>query len=618
MIPHMDNAAAPKSLIQFHSVSFSYGEDGIALRNITLDIDRGAFTCIIGANGSGKSTLAKHLNALLVPSEGTVTVFGRDTRDASNAAQIRMRTGFVFQNPDNQIVASRVSDEVAFGPENLGLSREEIDARVERALTRLGMESFAGRNVDTLSGGQKQRVALAGALAMEPELLVLDEPGAMLDACGRRELLKTLHELNNDGLTVVLVTHFIEDALEASQVIALREGRVTLQGTPREVLVQRDGLRSIGLRAPFAVEVADKLRETGMNVADCLTDDELANAICGGGRDESRPYDANASATDAPSCHPERSAQRGVEGSPAATGDSHEILRLRPSASARDDKTAGSSQGGFISFDHVAFSYDGVQDALRDVSLNISTDEIVGIVGPMGSGKSTLTQLMNALLVPTSGNVIVDGLDSAKRASRKGIRQRVGLAFQYPETQLFANSVFEDVAFGPRNLKLKADEIEQRVRTALDRVGLDFEAFAERSPFRLSGGQQRLVALAGILALEPSFLVFDEPAAGLDPAGVERMHALIEKLHAQGTGIVMVSHDMDEVARLCTRVIVLFEGRVVQDATPNVVFSLDNAERLASWGLELPHAVRFAKKLQDNGIGMSGALEDALTYGRGI
>lgn len=263
-----------------------------------------------------------------------------------------------------------------------------------------------------------------------------------------------------------------------------------------------------------------------------------------------------------------------------------------------------------VAFEQVSFSYDGERDALEDIDLVVDDGEFLGVIGHTGSGKSTLVQLMNALLVPTAGRVLVDGMDTRERKLRRKVRTTVGLAFQYPETQLFANTVAEDVAFGPRNLDLPDDEVDRRVREALERVGMDYAEVAQRSPFDLSGGQQRRVALAGILAMEPRVLVLDEPAAGMDSATVSEIRAYLRELNDQGLTIVLVSHSMDDVAELCSRIIVLDHGTLHMQGTPAELFTAQNAAELRRINLGVPRATKFALELAERGLEVPGPILD--------
>jgi len=277
---------AMEFIIQVDNVQFDYlsyeGEEVAALNGVTLDIKKGEFVVIIGHNGSGKSTLAKHLNALLKPGKGIVWIKGMDTRDPDMLWEIRQTAGMVFQNPDNQIVATIVEEDVAFGPENLGLPPEEIRKRVNESLRTVGMEKYAGSAPHYLSGGQKQRIAIAGIIAMRPEVIVLDEPTAMLDPSGRREVIETIKHLNRDeGITVVHITHYMEEAVDADKVIVMEQGKIVLQGTPEDVFSQVETLKSIGLDVPQVTELAYLLRAKGVDVPlNILKVEEMVDYIC--------------------------------------------------------------------------------------------------------------------------------------------------------------------------------------------------------------------------------------------------------------------------------------------------------------------------------------------------
>ena len=273
-------------IIQTEDLVFAYpaGEDTApvqALQGVNLSIEQGSFTVVLGHNGSGKSTLAKHMNAVLLPTGGTVWVDGMDTKDEALLLEIRRRVGMVFQNPDNQIVANVVEEDVAFAPENLGVPSEEIRERVDAALAAVGMSEYVTHAPHLLSGGQKQRIAIAGVLAMEPECVVLDEATAMLDPIGRQEVLNTVHQLNREkGITVILITHHMNEAEEADRVIVMDGGKVAMDGTPQEVFPQVAALRHMGLTVPDTVNLLERLQRDGLDVPlDALTVEECADAI---------------------------------------------------------------------------------------------------------------------------------------------------------------------------------------------------------------------------------------------------------------------------------------------------------------------------------------------------
>ena len=271
-----------EKIIEFKNVSFKYpDENAEALKNLNLDFYKGQFTCVLGHNGSGKSTMAKLINALYIPTEGTVTSYGYDTSVEENEMNIRRNVGMVFQNPDNQIVATIVEDDVAFGPENLGVKREEIRRRVDEALKLVDMYDYRRHEPHRLSGGQKQRVAIAGIIAMQTNCIVLDEPTAMLDPKGRKEVLNALFKLKNElGISIILVTHFMDEAVLADRVVVMNDGGVVLDGTPQEVFSHTELLKSIGLTVPKPLELATELKKCGVELnGSPLTADEFVSVF---------------------------------------------------------------------------------------------------------------------------------------------------------------------------------------------------------------------------------------------------------------------------------------------------------------------------------------------------
>ena len=275
-----------EAIIKIENVSFEYKKDGgenskKALQNINLQIEKSSFTAILGKNGSGKSTLAKNLNGLLLPTEGRVLVNGYDTSDDEHIWDVRQSAGMVFQNPDNQLVSAIVEDDVAFGPENLGIDPLEIRKRVDKALADVNMGPYRGKSPHLLSGGQKQRIAIAGVVAMKPSCIIFDEPTAMLDPKGRSEIMRIIKELNEEGITVVLITHFMEEAVHADRVIIMNEGEVFLDGSPEEVFSRGEQVRSVNLDVPLAVELAAKLRLKGITVPENIIGmEEMVEYLC--------------------------------------------------------------------------------------------------------------------------------------------------------------------------------------------------------------------------------------------------------------------------------------------------------------------------------------------------
>ena len=594
-------------MIDISNLRFTYDGADFALGGVSTHVAHGEFLCILGGNGSGKSTLAKHLNALLVPDEGSVVVDGMDTADDANVYLVRKTCGMVFQNPDDQLVASLVEDDVAFGPENLGFEPDELRRRVTQALGDVGLSGFERHETHALSGGQKQRVAIAGVLAMEPQVLVLDEASAMLDPRGRAGLMRVVRELHERGMTIVMITHFMEEAAQADRVVVMERGQAVMEGTPDEVLLETERLERLNLEVPFAAQLSLKLRAAGVEVAPTVNPEELAEEVLA------------------------RAAAAGALGNAAGAGRAGGGATVAPLSPLADGNAKGAEDtGALIEFDRVSFTYDaaeakrqrkrgGAQEqrqakwgnspdslwAVRDVSFAVRAGEFFGIAGHTGSGKSTLIQHMNGILRPTSGRVLVEGRDIAAKDSDANVRGTIGVVFQYPEHQLFAETVYKDVAFGPRNLGFSEEEVQKRVEDALSRVGLDAAEISEKSPFELSGGQQRRVAFAGVLAMDPKVLVLDEPAAGLDPASRKSFLGMISRLHKDGLTVVMVSHSMDDLAAMCDRVAVMNEGKLLGVGKPAELFL--HAEELKTVGLGTTAAQSFATALGAGGLAIDRA-----------
>ena len=588
-------------MIECRGVSFSYDGAAQALDGIDLNIEDGEFFCILGGNGSGKSTFAKHLNALLQPDAGTVRVNGMDASDPELVYDIRSTAGMVFQNPDDQLVATLVEDDVAFGPENLGVESDQIAQRVREVLKAVGLVGFERHETHALSGGQKQRVALAGVLAMEPRVLILDEASSMLDPRGRKGLMKACRALHDRGMTIVMITHFMEEAAEADRVAVFRAGRVAMLGTPEEILTRADELAELNLDMPASCCLGTALRAKGVPVHAQVREADMVAEIA-------QTY-ADRSGEDAAG-RPSASDSRVLDNASSATdwtAVSEPVIEISHlshsySLSARERRrwrkrsaTAGKSNKQALWGNDPSSPW-----ALRDVSLTVRRGEFLGLAGHTGSGKSTLVQHLNGLIRPQEGFVRALGLDLSNKKDAAAVKAKVGVVFQYPERQLFAETVTQDVAFGPHNLGLPQDEVDRRVESSLSRVGLDLSTVGDKSPFELSGGQQRRVAFAGVLAMEPEVLVLDEPMAGLDPAARRDFLELIDRLHRDGLTVVMVSHSMDDLANCCDRIVVMNEGAVFAEGTPAQVFA--HADELKSIGLGVPAAQRMALALAKTGV----------------
>lgn len=518
------------------------------LKGVDLTIKKGEFIALLGRNGSGKTTFSKQLNAILRPSEGTVTVDEMGTKDADKLYEIRQRVGMVFQNPDNQMVAANVEEEVAFGPENLGMESDTIVARVKQALEQVRMWKRRKTAPNHLSGGQKQRIAIAGILAMHPDYIVLDEPTAMLDPKGRKEVMEALQRLNQEQeMTVILITHDMEEAALASRVILLADGQMRFDGRPEKFFGADALLAEMGMEAPLSYRVQQAMGSA-------------ANLQSG-------------------------------------AGEKRDKCKIDALDIFEKDKD-------LLSLQHVSYIYSPgtayEKVALDDVNLSLGKGEIVGLAGHTGSGKSTMIQLLNGLLKPTSGTVTFEGKDiHAKGYSGNYLRSKVGMVFQYPEHQMICDTVWEDVAFGPSKQGLTGEACETRVEEALRFVDLP-EKYYQASPLQLSGGQKRRVAIAGVLAMHPEYIILDEPAAGLDAAGKREIFDRIRRMsREQGIGVLLVSHSMEDLAEYADRIIVLDDGKKILDDRPAQIFA--KRETLADCGLDVPETVKLADKLRANG-----------------
>ncbi len=594
--------------VKFEKVHFSYQTENVdaqadvfeaesrsfALSGIDFSLQEGEFVAVLGHNGSGKSTLARLINGLLQPQTGKITVMGLDAQEEKNLFEIRKQVGIVFQNPDNQTVASIVEDDIAFGPENIGVNREEIGKRIDFALDSVGMEKFRHSTPARLSGGQKQRIAIAGVLALKPRVMILDEATAMLDPRGRKEVMDVVLRLNKEEkIAVLLITHFSEEAMLADRAIVMSGGSIVMEGAPKEILNRGEELSKYSLAMPRPLQICRKLSEGGLPVLEGMEAETVAENIAFALRDCTKPSEKELETNGAGTCLP--------------------IENMPPK--------------GNIYCKNLTYVYNAkspfATHALNGVDLTIEKGDFFGIIGHTGSGKSTFVQHLNALLkVPTAEKkykkkkskknkpvpapiiLQVNGYDlTDKKTDFKELRSKVGMVFQYPEYQLFAETVFEDVAFGLKNFcpQVGEEETKKAVREALETVGLDYEKVKNSSPFELSGGQKRRVAIAGVIVTKPEILILDEPAAGLDPLGKEEIMRLLHTIHKDWCKtVIIVSHDMDEISENCNRAAIFSEGKVLAVESPKLLFK--NSETLYQSGLDVPYTAKLTEKLREKGI----------------
>ena len=571
-----------------------------AIDGVSFDIKDGEFISIVGHNGCGKSTLAKHLNALICPTEGTLWVDGMNTADDDNIFNIRQCTGMVFQNPDNQLVANVVEEDVGFGPENIGVPTDEIWKRVNDALKIVNIEKRRKDSPNHLSGGQKQRVAIAGVLAMKPKCIVLDEPTAMLDPSGRKEVIDAITMLNKkEKINIILITHHMEETLNSDRIIVMDGGKIVMEGSPETIFKQAEELKKHKLCVPQATQIADLLKNKGIDIdRTILTREELVNEILEKvdmqnikqelKQDSKQDIDLK-----------ENNIKQDLTLDTAQNFDADTITSSEKQLQESDNKN-DNTKIKLIETKDLSYIYEKgtvyERTALSNVNITINKGEFVALIGHTGSGKSTLIQTLNGLVKPTSGVVYYNGKNiHDKGNSLKKLRSKVGLVFQYPEYQLFAETVIEDVKFGPKNIGMSPEEINDAANEALKMTGVSDNLY-EALPLELSGGEKRRVAIAGVLAMKPEVLILDEPTAGLDPAGRDEILGLISELHKNGLTIILVSHSMSDVAEYADKIYVMDDGCLFAKGTPSEVFK--GYKELEKIGLSAPETVYIMEKLK--------------------
>lgn len=514
------------AVIVLQDVQFSYDGVSQVLKGLSLEVTRGERILVLGHNGSGKSTLVKIMGALQTPSQGACFICGQDTSDEMRLVDIHRKVSVVFQNPESQIVAAIVEDDAAFAPENQGLEPAEIEKRISWALEKTGLLGKRTTLSSALSGGEKQRLALAGALAADAVCLILDEPTAMLDPEGCLGIGNVLRDLHASGMTIVQVTHRLEDVGDADRVLVLTAGQWAWQGDPEAFWEHAE---SLGFELPPLPALGRRLKRKGVAVPGNTVEDYVRT-----------------------------------------------LSETFPEALADDRKTGASISsyegGGEEDFSGVPFfevrglnySYNMstpvATRVLQDVSCLFPGGVWTSVLGRTGSGKSTLIQHLNGLYRIQSGAIFMKerALPDSGTELRE-LRRRVGLVFQSPETQLFSPTVREELEFAPVNWGFSKEAVDAGVARAMESVGLGRD-YLERNPLRLSGGERRLVAIASVLSSDPECLVLDEPTAGLDARYRQRIIALLSRLREEGKTVVAVTHDLEMAFACSDRLLVLDRG----------------------------------------------------------
>lgn len=561
-------------IIDADRVGFSYrGTDRRQLSRVSFQAARGARVAIMGATGAGKTTLAMMLNGL-VPHHHPGDLFGVMRINGIATHEVRMadlvRTvGLVMQDPEAQLTARRAIDDAAVGPANLGLPRDDVWRRAHGALRSVGLGDLAERDTTQMSGGQQQRLAIAGILAMEPELLVLDEPTSELDPSGTAEIYAIIADQCARGRTVVLVDHDSDRVADwADQLLVLVNGEVEFCGDPATFFGDGERVRRAGLRQPAHWEFLELAHQQGLVTALPTDRAALARAIDSIGgtlRPDIAPIEQTA-----PRPNPET-------GTPAV-------------------QTRG-----------LTYRYPSGVLALDGVDTTFAAGEFVALLGRNGAGKTTFARHLVNLLHPTSGSVLINGRSTEGRKVHE-LAHEVGYVFQNPDHQIFANSVFDEVAFGLRNFDVPEDEIRDRVHQVLQRVHI--EDAVDAHPFTLGRGERQRVAVASVLALRPQILIIDEPTTGQDWEGAVAMLDLVQELNEEGCTILMITHDMLLASQYAQRALVFQQGQVALDTAMGDLFS--DIDRLAELHLDLPRRTALTMRLGLPPVRSRDELADAL------
>ncbi len=560
-------------IIRIENLTYTYPSATQALTDLSLDVYPGEYVAIVGANGAGKTTLCMFLNGV-IPNvvggrlSGTVRVCGMDTFE-HYVYEIAQNVGLVLQDPKSQLFSADVRSEIAFAAENRGIPRDEIISRLQEVLKIVRLEELASQLSDELSGGQKQRLAIAANLIVRPKILVADEPTSQLDPIGKEEVFSTLSALNTDyGMTVVIASHDVDEIERyADRVIVLDHGRIVLQGTPDRVFRDVDTLDRLFVHVPDLARLSRILQING----------------------------GHPLSLDVPQAATQLKVWLGDDGTGSGTAFQEPSAPPVPAAATPENDVA-------VEVKSVSYAYPGTTSpAISNMSFSIPKGQFVGIIGQNGGGKTTLMKCLVGLLKPSVGEIYLNQKPLSGQKIGE-IATQIGLILQNPDTQLFCMSVEEEIRFGLDNLDLEREEIDRRTEEALKITNLG--EHRALYPFKLSLGDRRKVAVASIVAMRPQVLIFDEPLTGQDYKGRYDLVNLAADLHRAGHTVIMISHDMELVAKYTERTLVVGKGQLVLDAPTREVF--DHVSLLRETYIEAPEIIRLAQALRT--IGMPAGL----------
>ncbi len=544
-------------VVTIKDLQFRYrGEKKWALDGISLNIPKGEFLVVMGASEAGKSTLATCLNGLIPHYmrgrlNGEVVVLGQNTKECT-VPQLAEEVGIVFQDFEAQLFSTNVELEIAFGPENFGVSREEMKRRIDENLKYVGLEEFRNRPPFTLSGGQKQKLAIASVLAMQPKILVMDEPTTDLDPISKQGIFEIINKLRqSDEITLIVVEHETEETLNADRIVLIQNGKIVKSGPVREILQDVESLEEFGVMPLGIPKFFNNVKPSSQLP---LTPEEGVDAF----------KQANLQISD----------------------KKYKELVLEEEAASRKFSTP------VIQCTDLEHTYPNGVNALQGIDLEINLGEMVAIIGQNGSGKTTLAKHFNGLLMPTDGDIRVNDIPTSDQGIFK-LGQRVGYVFQNPDHQIFSEFVFDEVAFSPRLRNVHEDEVKERVSEALEAVGL--VGYEQEDPFSLTKSGRQRVAVAAVLAIQPDVLILDEPTTGLDYKEQRSMMDMVKRLNERGSTTIFITHHMWVVAEYAQKVFVIKDGRILLKGSKREVFS--NEKILEESFLRPPHFVQLANRL---------------------